>query len=35
MEMDVHKTNEQMGKANPKCQYKTTTLEKWLFVILN
>jgi hypothetical protein len=35
MEMDVHKTDKQMGKADPKCQYKTITLEKLLFEILN
>jgi hypothetical protein len=33
--MGMPKTEEQMGKFDPKCQYKTTILEKWLFEILN
>jgi len=35
MEMGMLKTNKQIGKANPRCQYKISTLEKWLFEILN
>jgi hypothetical protein len=35
MEMGVCKTDEQMGKTNPRCRYKITTLEKWMFEILN
>jgi hypothetical protein len=35
MEMGVCKTNEEMGKADPRCGSKTITLEKWLFKILN
>ncbi len=35
VEMGMPKTEEQMGKFDPKCQYKTTILEKWLFEILN
>ncbi len=33
--MGVRKTDEQMEKINPRCQYKNVTLEKWLFKILN
>jgi hypothetical protein len=35
MEMGIRKINEQIGKANPRCHYKISTLEKWLFEILN
>jgi hypothetical protein len=35
MEMGMHKTNEQIGKINSRCQYKISTFEKWLFEILN
>jgi hypothetical protein len=34
-EMGVHKTNEQMGKIDPRCWYKTTIPKKWLFEIQN
>jgi hypothetical protein len=35
MEMGMRKINEQIGKANPRCQYKISILGKWLFEILN
>jgi hypothetical protein len=33
--MGMRKTYEQIGKTSPRCHYKTATLEKWLFEILN
>jgi hypothetical protein len=35
MEMGVHKTNEQMGKVDPRCRYKIAIPKKWLFKIMN
>ncbi len=35
VEMGMHKTNEQMGKVDPRCWYKIAILEEWLFEILN
>jgi hypothetical protein len=32
---EIKWTNEQMGKIDPRCQYKTITHEKWMFKILN
>jgi hypothetical protein len=31
----MRKIDEQMGKFDSKCWYKTTTFEEWLFEILN
>jgi hypothetical protein len=35
MEMGTRKNNEQIGKANPRCQYNISIFEKWFFKILN
>jgi hypothetical protein len=35
MEMGVSKTDEEMGKVNPRCDTRLELLKNWLLEILN